>query len=76
MPPSDSVAYPVTPPENAAAIARSFGQPKVVTVLGSSHLVDGFNGCLNGIISHFLDGLSVQTSCADSIRPAPFYLGH
>jgi pimeloyl-ACP methyl ester carboxylesterase len=66
---------PVTPPEDAAAIAGSFGHAKVVTVPGSSHLLDGFDGCLNGIVSRFLDGLSSQTGCVDSIRPAPFYLG-
>jgi len=66
---------PVTPPEDAAAIARSFGHAKVVTVPGSSHLLDGFDGCVNRIIARFLDGMPVQTDCVDSLHPTPFYLG-
>jgi len=65
---------PVTPPEAAAAIARSFGDAKVVTVPGSSHLLDGFDGCLNRIIARFLNGAPLQIECADSLRAPMFHL--
>ena len=66
---------PVTPPEDAAAIARSFAHAKVVTVPGSSHLLDGFDGCMNRIMARFLNGMPMQTECVDSLHPPPFYLG-
>ena len=65
---------PVTPPEAAAAIARSFDHAEVVTVPKSSHLLDGFDGCLNRIVARFLNGVPLQTNCVDSLRAPAFYL--
>lgn len=66
---------PVTPPENARDIARDFPNANLVIVPGSSHFVDGFDGCLTRVISRFLNDRPIETACVDSLRPPKFFIG-
>jgi pimeloyl-ACP methyl ester carboxylesterase len=69
-------ADPVTPPSNAEEAARSLPNSLVVTVPGMGHAVFT-RGCVPRLMADFITAGSthaLDTSCAQQIKPQPFFL--
>jgi pimeloyl-ACP methyl ester carboxylesterase len=67
---------PVTPPAYAAAAAPGFADHAQVTFRGQGHIQLG-QRCAQRLVRHFLDAgtaAGLDTSCADDVSPAPFFL--
>jgi pimeloyl-ACP methyl ester carboxylesterase len=67
---------PVTPPAYAAAAAPGFADHAQVTFRGQGHIQLGLR-CAQTLVRRFLDAgtaAGLDTSCADDVDPAPFFL--
>jgi pimeloyl-ACP methyl ester carboxylesterase len=69
-------ADPVTPPENAARVARTLPNSLSLIAPGQGHNVIQ-RGCLPDLAAQFIDSGSVanlSTACVDQIEPWPFFI--
>lgn len=66
---------PATPPANAAEVERSLPRSRSIVVRYGSHSFSGMAGCIDRIMSAFVDTAEPATldvSCVDTIRRPPF----
>jgi pimeloyl-ACP methyl ester carboxylesterase len=69
-------ADPITPPHNAALVAKSLSNSRQIVVPGQGH-GNAWRGCMPKIIQQFIASASVKTldtSCVKKIKPAPFFV--
>jgi len=70
-------ADPVTPPDDAARAASGLRRHRLVVLPGEGH-GQLATGCMPTLMAEFLDGADLQSldaSCLDAHRPAPFFVG-
>ena len=67
---------PVTPPANAARVAKTLSNSLSLVVPGQGH-GNVYRGCVPRIVTEFVEGASVKgldTACVKKIRPFPFFV--